>query len=171
MAENWPWPEDRLTYSNALLPNARLAIAQINSDAAETRAALEQLDWLVSLQLVNGKLGESHLSPIPNTGYAHGDALLSFDQQPIELWHLADAAARAWHITHDEHWSEIVTACQGWFDGANTLGAIMFDPYSGGTFDGLGVAGPNHNQGAESTLAGIGVALAVASVSTRHSGV
>ena len=161
--DNWPWPEDRLTYSNALLPNARLAIAQINNDAIETRAALEQLDWLVGLQLIDG-----YLSPIPNTGYAHGDALVSFDQQPIELWHLADAAARAWHITQDDHWSDIVAACQGWFDGANTLSAIMFDPYSGGIFDGLGVAGPNCNQGAESTLAGIGVALAEADVRQRQ---
>ena len=88
----------------------------------------------------------------------------TFDQQPIELWHLADATARAWSATHDPHWSQILVACRRWFDGANALGVVMFDPHSGGTFDGLGAAGPNHNQGAESTLAGIGVALALADV-------
>jgi hypothetical protein len=40
-----------------------------------------------------------------------------------------------------------------WFLGANDLGVTMWDPRTGGGFDGLCPDGPNANQGAESTLA------------------
>jgi hypothetical protein len=40
-----------------------------------------------------------------------------------------------------------------WFLGENDTGAVMWDPLTGGGFDGLEVDGVNLNQGAESTLA------------------
>ena len=40
-----------------------------------------------------------------------------------------------------------------WFDGDNDAGAVMWDPATGGGFDGLQSDGPNLNQGTESTLA------------------
>ena len=40
-----------------------------------------------------------------------------------------------------------------WFDGDNDSGTVMWDPFTGGGYDGLEVDGPNQNQGAESTLA------------------
>ena len=40
-----------------------------------------------------------------------------------------------------------------WFAGNNDVGAVMWDPSTGGGFDGLTPTGPNLNQGAESTLA------------------
>ena len=43
--------------------------------------------------------------------------------------------------------------CARWFDGLNDVGVAMFDPETGGGFDGLEAAGVNQNQGAESTIA------------------
>jgi hypothetical protein len=40
-----------------------------------------------------------------------------------------------------------------WFDGDNDSGTVMWDPFTGGGYDGLEATGPNENQGAESTLA------------------
>ena len=40
-----------------------------------------------------------------------------------------------------------------WFLGDNDLGVAMYDPESGGGYDGLSEVGVNLNQGAESTLA------------------
>ena len=40
-----------------------------------------------------------------------------------------------------------------WFEGLNDTGVRMFDPETGGGFDGLEPAGVNENQGAESTIA------------------
>jgi hypothetical protein len=49
----------------------------------------------------------------------------------------------------------------------NDKGAILYDIESGSTFDGLTPNGVNANQGAESTLAGIG-ALQVAAKCRRR---
>lgn len=44
-------------------------------------------------------------------------------------------------------------AAAAWFQGANDIGELMWDPETGGGFDGLHADGVNRNQGAESTLA------------------
>ena len=48
---------------------------------------------------------------------------------------------------------ETVLAAAGWFMGSNDAGELMWDPETGGGFDGLHADGVNRNQGAESTLA------------------
>ncbi len=45
-----------------------------------------------------------------------------------------------------------------WFTGDNDAGARMWDPVTGGGYDGLGADGPNLNQGTESTLAWLTIA-------------
>ena len=40
-----------------------------------------------------------------------------------------------------------------WFDGDNDAGVLMWDPATGGGYDGLQADGANLNQGTESTLA------------------
>ena len=89
-----------------------------------------------------------------------GDARPGFDQQPIEVSALADAAARAWALTGDLGWVACVEACVAWFAGDNDTGVELYDPVTGGGYDGLEWAGRNANQGAESTLAGDGDAPA-----------
>ena len=60
---------------------------------------------------------------------------------------------RALDITGDAAWNAGIERCIDWFGGLNDLGAEMWDPTTGGGFDGLTPLGPNLNQGAESTLA------------------
>ena len=66
---------------------------------------------------------------------------------------MADACARAATVTGDVGWLEGVELAAKWFNGENDAGAVMWNPESGGGFDGLHETGPNLNQGAESTLA------------------
>jgi hypothetical protein len=66
---------------------------------------------------------------------------------------MADACARAAAVTGDSSWRAGIDLACGWFLGANDVGVVMWDPRTGGGYDGLQVTGPNLNQGAESTLA------------------
>ena len=109
---------------------------------------LELLDWLFLTETFDG-----HLSVTPVGGRKIGDTGPGFDQQPIEVAALADAAHRAFSVTGDPRWSVDFDACQSWFCGHNDLGVEMFDRASFGGYDGLTPNGPNLNQGAESTLA------------------
>ena len=76
-----------------------------------------------------------------------------FDQQPIEVAALADACARAQIVDGNRRWADGITAAANWFLGDNDGGVVMWDPTTGGAFDGLEVGGANLNQGTESTLA------------------
>src|SRR6185312_7428383 len=144
----WPWPEPRLTYSNAVLPEAMIAAGVALEDAALQQRGLDLLGWLIEIET-----GDGHLSPTPVGGRGPGDVKPAFDQQPIEVAALADACARAAGVDAAATWPDGVAAAAAWFQGANDAGLVMWDPETGGGFDGLHADGVNQNQGAESTLA------------------
>ena len=144
----WPWPEPRLTYANAVLPEALLATGAAlgRPDVVDDGRML--LRWLLERETLDG-----HLSPTPAGGAGRDDALGRFDQQPIEVAAMADACARAAEVTGDSSWLDGVDLAARWFAGDNDTGSTMWDPATGGGYDGLHARGPNRNQGAESTLA------------------
>jgi hypothetical protein len=104
-------------------------------------------------------MAEGHLSPVPAGGWARGEPRPAFDQQPIEVAALADAAARALSVTGDPTWAKRLERCVAWFTGDNDSGTPLYNPVTGGGFDGLERDGHNANQGAESTLAAVGTLL------------
>jgi len=144
----WPWPEARLTYANAVFPEAMIAAGVALEDHTLQQRGLDLLAWLVDHETLDG-----HLSPTPAGGSGPGDARPGFDQQPIEVSTIADACARAADADASAVWPDSVRLAASWFDGANDAGLPMWDPQTGGGFDGLHSDGVNRNQGAESTLA------------------
>jgi hypothetical protein len=144
----WPWPEPRLTYANAILPEAMIAAGSVLDRPVLLRHGLELLDWLVARETRNG-----HFSVTPVGGRGPKDRGPGFDQQPIEVAALADACARAVDVDGHPRWTAGVAAARDWFLGDNDGAEVMSDPSTGGGFDGLQRSGVNHNQGTESTLA------------------
>jgi hypothetical protein len=144
----WPWPEPRLTYANATLPEAMIAAGTGLERPALVEHGLDLLEWLLERETRHG-----HLSVTPVGGSGPDDDGPAFDQQPIEVAALADACARAHAVDGDRRWLNGVTAAAHWFLGENDGGVVMWDPETGGAFDGLQFEGANLNQGTESTLA------------------
>jgi len=144
----WPWPEERLRYANATLPEAMIAAGSTLGRPLLMRRGLDLLGWLLDRETRDG-----HLSVTPVGGSGPGDRGPGFDQQPIEVGALADACARALSVDGDRRWMDGISAAADWFLGDNDLGVPMWDPGTGGAFDGLQQAGANLNQGTESTLA------------------
>jgi hypothetical protein len=144
----WPWPEPRLSYANAALPETLIAAGRLLERPDVLDDGLVLLRWLLDRETVDG-----HLSPTPVGGAARHDGKPQFDQQPIEVAALADACARAQAVTGDDDWRRAVDLAIGWFAGDNDVGAMMWDTETNGGYDGLTPTGPNLNQGAESTLA------------------
>ncbi len=148
LAADWPWPESRLRYSNASLPEVLLAAGAL-LDLPQARAdGLALLAWLLTVETSG-----DHLSMTPVGGWVSGEPRPGFDQQPIEVAALADACHRAYAITGDPVWRAGLLRCEAWFRGANDAGVSLLDDISGGGCDGLHRSGRNENQGAESTLA------------------
>lgn len=144
----WPWPYERLTYANAVLPQAMLAIGR-HLEAHDLEAdGLRLLGWLVEEQTFLG-----HLSMVPAQGRSQGDRRPAFDQQPIEVAALAEAARTAYDLTGDRRWTDVIELCARWFEGDNDSAVPVRDETTGGGYDGLEDGTVNQNQGAESTLA------------------
>ncbi|WP_406059894.1 glycosyltransferase [Micromonospora sp. NBC_00860] len=144
----WPWPRQELTYANAALAEVVIAASQLREGGPPLDDGLRMLTWLRDVQLRDGRM-----SVVPAGGWRRGAVRLHHDQQPIEVAAFADACATAAVVTGDPEWDDGVRQAVGWFLGDNDLGTPMWDPATGGGYDGLTAHGPNLNQGAESTLA------------------
>jgi hypothetical protein len=144
----WPWPEPRLGYANAVLPEALIVAGRYGDDDSLITDGLRLLEWLLGTETRQG-----HLSPVPVGGWRPPQPRPAFDQQPIEISTLVDACARALSVTGDRSWAVGIHRGVDWFLGHNDTGVSMVDTGTGGGFDGLGPHAANINQGAESTLA------------------
>lgn len=143
----WPWIEKRLTYANALLPLAELARAAVRQDRVAGANALSTLKWLCEEETL-----EDHFSFTPVGGRGPNERAPQFDQQPIEAWATTEACVFAYEYSKDASWLHLARRAGSWFLSNNDVGVLVYDPTSGGGYDGLERTGVNLNQGAESTL-------------------
>lgn len=146
---SWHWCEDYLTYDNAVLPWSLLTASRHLHHDGMQEAALRMLAWLLETQTTT----DGYISLVGNGGWMQRDGLRArFDQQPLDAASLALACAEAYRHTGDMCWRDGLMRSMGWFNGANDFGAALYDPESGGCFDGLQESGVNANCGAESTV-------------------
>lgn len=145
------WYESRLAYANALLCEAQMVSGAVLGDSEMRRRGLARLSWLIAREGFRART--DHFSFTPVGGGDLEETGARFDQQPIEAEAMAEAAYRAFCYTGDEIFASVIGACVGWFLGENDAWQMLYDPKSGGCFDGLGEHDVNHNEGAESALA------------------
>ncbi|GAA4252556.1 glycosyltransferase [Dactylosporangium darangshiense] len=146
----WPWPEPQLTYANALIPATMIAAGRYLGRPAALADGLLLLRWLLEQETHGG-----HLSCTPVGGRRPGERPPAFDQQPIEAATLAEACVSALDLAGGERWEAGLASAVDWFMGNNDTGVALYDPGTGGGYDGLTADGRNANQGAESTLAAL----------------
>ena len=159
---DWVWPERELSYANPALAEVVIAAGDLLGDEPLLADGLRMLGWLCGMQEHRG-----HLSTVPVGGWRPGEPRHRHDQQPIETAATADACATAAAATGDDRWDGPLFQSIAWFLGENDAGAVMFDPRTGGGYDGLRQDGPNLNQGAESTLALIATLQHARTLATR----
>jgi hypothetical protein len=146
----WRWVEPRLRYANGALAEAVIAGGMALDDIRTVRRGVDMLEALVDLETRGHRL-----SVVPVGGRGPGESGPRFDQQPIEVAALADAARRAFDATGDHRWLDVVRRCWAWFLGENDADTPMVDLETGAGFDGLERFGRNANRGAESTIAAL----------------
>jgi hypothetical protein len=155
-ADDWEWFETTLTYDNARLPEAMLRIGMALNDAELIDIGLRTLAFYETL-VVEDRI----FVPIGNAGwYERGGRRARFGQQPLEAASLVDVALVALAVTGDQHYRRLAETGLEWFYGRNSRNVVMAT--AGGCYDGLEELGVNRNMGAESTLAYLAGALALA---------
>lgn len=147
-ASDWSWYEREVTYCNARLPQAMILAAGFLDDEQMLNVGLQSLEWLHSIQEVDGRY-----SPIGSSGfYTYGGEPAVFDQQPVEACCMVSACLLAYRITDEHVWADRAQQAFDWFLGRNCAEQWLYDPMTGGCRDGLNELGVNENQGAEATL-------------------
>lgn len=160
-AVSWRWVSDKLTYENAVIPEALIRFGSLANSSgyvqfgAHTSLVEEAVQaGFEMLQFLDGVVHRDHiLSPVGNRGwYRRGEKCPIFDQQPLNVHALLSCYVAAFQYTGDAFYRERAEECFLWYHGRNVLHLPLGDPMTGGCFDGLELDGVNMNMGAESTI-------------------
>lgn len=148
-SNDWPWPENELTYANARLPHALIEAGKWLPHDRMLNTGLKALDWLDRVQTAP----EGHFVPVGTNGwFTRSREKARFDQQPVEAYSMLDACLAAYRATRDERWLISARRAFDWFLGRNDLHVPLYDYVTGACHDGLHADRINQNQGAESTI-------------------
>jgi len=145
---DWLWPEQKLTYANAALPEVLILAGVRLKNRDYLVRGIVLLKWLLSMESK-----PPHFSVTPAGGRTANEDVSNADQQPIEVAALVDACSTAYQVTNDSQWLNYIARGARWFAGSNDSRTPMYDPMTGAGFDGLTEDGRNQNCGAESTIA------------------
>jgi hypothetical protein len=99
---------------------------------------------------------ENRIKVISNKGWSHkGDSLdkvVIGGEQPIDVSYTILALKKFYEVFKDEVYKNKMQTAFDWFLGNNHLNQIIYNPCTGGCYDGLEESYVNLNQGAESTV-------------------
>lgn len=149
VADNeWKWFEDYLTYANCVLPEALLYAYKLTGNETYKNIAKEAFDFL-SATVFN----DQKINVISNNGwYIKGQAKQRYGEQPIDVAYTILALDVFYNTFKEISYFKNMEIAFDWFLGKNHLQQIMYNPITGGCYDGLEENYINLNQGAESTL-------------------
>ncbi len=145
---DWHWFEQYLTYSNGIMPLSLFrALRHTNKERLRV-VATETTDFLVSQTIIDGIL-----CPVGcHAPFVQDCDRPLYDQQPVDAMGMVLLLSEACRHQQLRHHCDNLRIAFSWFTGQNEMKAPMYNPESGGCYDGLMEQGVNHNQGAESLL-------------------
>jgi len=146
--KDWKWFENYMTYGNGILPESMLFAFLTTNKPIYKKVALDSLDFLMS-KMFNDK----NFKVISNNGWLHKDSEpQEYGEQPIDVAYTIHTLNSFYNAFGTPEYKQKMKIAFNWFLGKNHLGQIMYNPISGGGYDGLEKENVNLNQGAESTV-------------------
>jgi glycosyltransferase involved in cell wall biosynthesis len=148
--DDWKWFESYLTYGNSLLPEAMLCAYLSTGNVTYKNIAKESFDFLLSKIVVDGIV-----KVISNKGWHLKNSTEKNavgGEQPIDVAYTILALEKFSIVWNNMEYQQIARNAFNWFLGHNHLHQIIYNPCTGGCYDGLEEFNVNINQGAESTL-------------------
>ena len=146
--KKWKWFEEYLTYANGVMPEALLCAYLATGNESFKAVAKSCFDFLLNVIFRNDEI-----KVISNQGWLKkGDQSNQFGEQPIDVAYTIMALDKFNDVFPLEDYEEKMTIAFNWFLGKNHLKQIVYNPATGGCYDGLEEYHVNLNQGAESTV-------------------
>lgn len=147
-SEDWLWYESYLTYANSILPEALLCAYTITDNQVYKDIAKESFDFLMSKTFT-----DTGIQVISNQGwFQKGGEKSVYGEQPIDVAYTIITLRKFHDIFKDRSYLDKMEMAFNWFLGNNHLQQVIYNPCTGGCFDGLEEKNVNLNQGAESTV-------------------
>ena len=144
----WEWFESYLTYANSILPEALLNAWLVTGNRTYKEVAASSFRFLAS-KIFN----KNGIEVISNKQWLQkGDNLNHYGEQPIDVAYTIMTLSKFYDVFHDEQYRSKMETAFNWFQGKNRLNQIIYNPCTGGCYDGLEEHNVNLNQGAESTV-------------------
>ncbi|WP_310556291.1 glycosyltransferase [Flavobacterium sp.] len=149
--DNWHWFESYLTYGNSILPEAMLCAYLATDNLVYKGIAKTSFDFLLSKIF-----SKNEINVISNKGWLHNNTDIQTEkiggEQPIDVAYSIIALSKFYDAFQEDNYLEKIEIAFDWFLGKNHLQQIVYNPCTGGCYDGLEDTYINLNQGAESTV-------------------
>lgn len=148
--DGWHWYEPYLTYGNSCIPEAMLCAYEVTGKPDYKVIAYKSFEFLLGQVMA-----DDGIHVVTNRGWAHRGKPRNNcrgGEQPIDVAYTIIALDRFYRIDHDDRYREMLVTSFEWFLGRNHIRQHVYNPVTGGCFDGLEEKVVNINQGAESTL-------------------
>ncbi len=146
--DSWKWYEDYLTYANSILPEGMLFAGLATGSKLFKDIAKTTFDFLLSIIFK-----EDQIKVISNQGwYQKGKSTNQYGEQPIDVAYTILALKTFYQVYEEPSYKDKMKIAFDWFLGKNHLHQIVYNPKTGGCYDGLEQNHVNLNQGAESTI-------------------
>ncbi|MHB9054643.1 MAG: glycosyltransferase [Paludibacteraceae bacterium] len=147
-SESWEWYESYLTYANSILPEAMLFTFLMTGVEIYKDVARSSFNFLLS-RIFN----KNGIEVISNKSWLQrGQPAEQFGEQPIDVAYTIMTLSTFYKEFEDENHQQKMETAFNWFLGDNRLHQIIYNPSTGGCYDGLEETQVNLNQGAESTV-------------------
>jgi glycosyltransferase involved in cell wall biosynthesis/uncharacterized protein YyaL (SSP411 family) len=147
---NWQWYESYLTYGNSILPEAMLCAHLATDTPIYKEIAKTSFDFLLSKIF-----HDNSINVISNKGWLYNNKPNEEKiggEQPIDVAYSIIALHKFYEAFHEQDYLDKIAIAFDWFLGKNHLTQIIYNPCTGGCYDGLEDTYINLNQGAESTV-------------------
>lgn len=146
--EKWEWYEGYLTYANSILPEAMLYAWKLTDNFVYKEIAIESFEFLLT-HIFN----DNGIEVISNRNWLlKGAQQGQFGEQPIDVAYTILALNAFYEALNEKRYLNLRKTAFNWFLGNNRLHQIIYNPCTGGCYDGLEEKHVNLNQGAESTV-------------------
>nr|WP_320059232.1 glycosyltransferase [uncultured Bacteroides sp.] len=145
---DWRWFEAYLTYDNSVLPESLLYAYLATGNNRYKEIAKESFDFLLSKTFA-----EHQIKVVSNQGWLLKEKKeRRFGEQPIDVAGTVIALSTFYDVFKVEEYLTKQKDAFNWFLGNNHLHQIVYNPATGGCYDGLEEHNINLNQGAESSV-------------------
>jgi glycosyltransferase involved in cell wall biosynthesis len=148
--DDWLWYESYLTYGNSILPEALLYAYLTTGNTRYEEIAIDSFHFLLSKTFT-----VETIKVISNKGWMHkgeNHEEKMGGEQPIDVAYTIMTLGKFYDAFQENNYLTKMKIAFDWFLGKNHLNQIMYNPCTGGCYDGLEENYCNLNQGAESTV-------------------